>query len=453
MNFRDPFSTVSPYEEVELARRKRLILGTVQRAFGYGLLLIFAMLALLFLRYSTQLLVATVLCVGILPLLILVQRLAMSAKQELAGHIMLTYLMFTVAVNSLVVEGFYPILVPGFLILIADTGMILKPGRSVTVAFIATLLFLLAQLVRFSGFEPITLPGPLAYLIALIIVILSFFFVAKTIQMSTEDLRRALDDATVQLVEANKKLEKASEMKSQFTARTSHELRTPLSAMIVFTDLALRGAYGPLDDKLQNALEHVINSARHLKNIINDILDLSKIEAGELEICEECVEVRSLVIAAEAVCLEAGEEKSLTCKVWLAPDMPSHIMGDTSRLTQILLNLIGNAVKFTKEGEVEVRIEPSMEDHWRLLVRDTGPGIPEDQFEAIFQAYRQLDGPSREARAQGTGLGLAITRHLVAMMNGTIHVRSELGRGTTFEVYLPLVKASPALEAVELEAH
>jgi signal transduction histidine kinase len=453
MNLRDPFSTVSPYEEVELARRKRLILGTVQRAFGYGLLLIVAMIALLVMRFSTQLLAATVLCVGILPQLILVRRLTISGKQDLAGHVMLTYLMFTIAVNALVVEGFYPILVPGFLILIADTGMIMKPGRSVTVAFIATLLFLLAQLIRISGFEPIVLPGPLAYLIAIAVIILSFFFVARTIQMSTEDLRRALDDATVQLVEANKKLEKASEMKSQFTARTSHELRTPLSAMIVFTDLALRGAYGPLNDKLQNALEHVINSARHLKNLINDILDLSKIEAGELEICEECVEVHSLIIAAEAVCLEASEEKDLTCKVWLAPDMPSHIVGDTGRLTQILLNLVGNAVKFTKEGEIEVRIEPSREDHWRLLVRDTGPGIPEDQFEAIFQAYRQLDGPGREARAKGTGLGLAITRHLVTMMNGTIHVRSELGRGTTFEVYMPLVEASPALEAIEMEAH
>jgi signal transduction histidine kinase len=453
MSLRDPFSTVSPYEEVELARRKRLILGTVQRAFGYGLLLIVAMLTLLILRYSTQLLVATVLCVGILPQLILVRRLAISGKQDLAGHIMLSYLLFTIAVNALVVEGFYPILVPGFLILIADTGMIMKPGRSVTVAFIATLVFLLAQLIRLGGFEPIALPGPLAYLIAIAVIILSFFFVARTIQMSTEDLRRALDDATVQLVEANKKLEKASEMKSQFTARTSHELRTPLSAMIVFTDLALRGAYGPLNDKLQNALEHVISSARHLKNIINDILDLSKIEAGELEICEECVEVRSLVIAAETVCLEASEEKGIVCKVWMSPDMPSHIIGDTSRLTQILLNLVGNAVKFTGKGEVEVRIEPSREDHWRLLVRDTGPGIPEDQFEAIFQAYRQLDGPGREARAKGTGLGLAITRHLVAMMNGTIHVRSELGRGTTFEVYLPLIKASPALETTELEAY
>ena len=121
--------------------------------------------------------------------------------------------------------------------------------------------------------------------------------------------------------------------------------------MIVFTDLALRGAYGPLNEKLENALVHVITSARHLKNIINDILDLSQIEAGELEICDECVEVRSLIITAEAVCHEASEEKNLECKVYLAPDLPSHIVGDESRLTQILLNLIGNAVKFTKEGE------------------------------------------------------------------------------------------------------
>jgi signal transduction histidine kinase len=220
--------------------------------------------------------------------------------------------------------------------------------------------------------------------------------------------------------------------------------------MIVFTDLALRGAYGPLNEKLENALVHVITSARHLKNIINDILDLSKIEAGELEICEECVEVRSLIVTAEAVCHEASEEKNLECKVWLAPDMPTHIIGDESRLTQILLNLIGNAVKYTKEGEVEVRIERIGDDRWRFLVRDSGPGIPEDQFEAIFEAYRQLDGPGREARAKGTGLGLAITRHLVTKMGGEINVRSELGRWSTFEVLLPLIATTPEPEGIEL---
>jgi signal transduction histidine kinase len=224
-------------------------------------------------------------------------------------------------------------------------------------------------------------------------------------------------------------------MKSQFTARTSHELRTPLSALIVFTDLALRGAYGPLNDKLETALEHVITSARHLKTIINDILDLSKIEAGEFEIDEECVDVGTLVKAAEAVCHEASEEKGLECSIELAPDMPAHILGDESRLTQILLNLVGNAIKFTQEGSVEIYIGPHSEDQWCFMVRDTGPGIPEDQFEAIFHAYRQLNG---ENQTEGTGLGLAITRHLVIKMGGEISVRSELGKGSTFEVVLPL---------------
>jgi signal transduction histidine kinase len=452
MTNRNPFRTVSPYEEVELARRKRLILGTVQRASSYGILITLIMVALLTYRFSIQLFVATLLCFGIMPLLALVRRLAITSKQDMAAYFMLSYLMFTIGVNALVIEGFYPILIPGFLILIADSGMILKHRRSLNVALIATVLYLITQVVRFSDFEPVMLPGPWSYVVVITVVIISFFFVARTMEMSSEDLRRALDDATVQLVEANRKLEQASEMKSQFTARTSHELRTPLSAMIVFTDLALRGAYGPLNGKLENALEHVINSARHLKNIINDILDLSKIEAGELEICEECVEVRSLIVTAEAVCYEASEEKGLECKVSLAPDMPSHVVGDESRLSQILLNLIGNAVKFTKEGEVEVRIERIGDDRWRFLVTDSGPGIPEDQFEAIFQAYRQLDGPGREARAKGTGLGLAITRHLVTKMGGEINVRSKLGRGSTFEVLLPLIETSPNPEELELEA-
>jgi signal transduction histidine kinase len=442
MTNRNPFCTVSPYEEVELARRKRLILGTVQRAVSYGILLTLIMVALLTYRFSIQLFVATLLCFGIIPLLALVKRLAIAGKQEMAAYFMVSYLMFTIGVNALVIEGFYPILIPGFLILIADSGMILKPRRSLTVAFIATVLYLLSQVVRFSNFEPVMLPGPWSYVVVIIVVVISFFFVARTMEMSSEDLRRALDDATFQLVEVNRKLEQASEMKSQFTARTSHELRTPLSAMIVFTDLALRGAYGPLNGKLETALEHVINSARHLKNIINDILDLSKIEAGELKICEECVEVRSLIVTAEALCLEASEEKALECRVSLAPDMPSHVIGDEGRLTQILLNLIGNAVKFTEEGEVEVRIERIGDDRWRFLITDSGSGIPEDQ----------LDGPGREARAKGTGLGLAITRHLVTKMGGEINVRSELGRGSIFEVLLPLIATSPEPEEIELEA-
>ncbi len=452
MTNRNPFSTVSPYQEVELARRKRLILGTVQRAMSYGILLVLIMAALLTYRFSTQLFIATLLCFGIVPCLILVRRLANSGKQDYAAYVMVSYLMFTTGVNALVIEGFYPILIPGFLILIADSGMILPPRRSLTVAVIATVLYLLSLIVQAGPFTPISLPGPWSFIIVVIVVIISFFFVARTMQMSSEDLQRALDDATVQLVEANRKLEQASEYKSQFTARTSHELRTPLSAMIVFTDLALRGAYGPLNGKLEDALQHVISSARHLKTIINDILDLSKIEAGELEICEECVEVRSLMVTAESVCNEANEGKGIDCKVWLAPDMPTHIVGDESRLIQILLNLMGNAIKFTEKGEVELRIEPMSEDRWRFFVRDSGPGIPEDQFEAIFQAYRQLDGPGREARAKGTGLGLAITRHLVKKMGGEINVRSVLGKGSTFEVILPLRRALPESEELELEA-
>ncbi|TFH33939.1 MAG: hypothetical protein E4G99_10515, partial [Anaerolineales bacterium] len=272
MTTRNPFSTVSPYAEVELARRTRLILGSMQRALLYSIPLNLMMVTLLVFKYSPQLLGATLLTLGIIPLVTIVRRLALIHYQDLGAQIFLSYLLVTVGANALIIDGFYPILVPGYLLLIADAGMILKPKKSITVAVVAGILFLIAQLVRLSGFQPVILPQPWAYIVVLGVVIMSFFFVALTNQMATEDLRQALDDATVQLLQTNQKLEKASEMKSQFTARTSHELRTPLSAMIVFTDLALREAYGPLNAKLRNALEHVINSARHLKNIINDIL-------------------------------------------------------------------------------------------------------------------------------------------------------------------------------------
>jgi signal transduction histidine kinase len=267
---------------------------------------------------------------------------------------------------------------------------------------------------------------------------MTFLVAALFMYFMTNDLRKALTEATYELTEANIRLEEASEMKSQFTARTSHELRTPLSAIIVFTDLALRDAYGPLNERLRNGLEHVITSARHLKSIIDDILDLSKIEAGELEIEHEAFRLEEAVRTVEGVCEETVVDKNLEYSVWVSPEMPRYIFGDRHRITQIMLNLTSNAIKFTEQGEIKVRIEPVNRRAWTIVVSDTGPGIPEDQLERIFQAYRQLDHSKRGQSYKGTGLGLAIARNLAQLMGGSLVVGSDLGKGTTFTVTLPL---------------
>jgi signal transduction histidine kinase len=267
---------------------------------------------------------------------------------------------------------------------------------------------------------------------------MAFIFVAVLNQISVRGLKQALNDATYKLYQINHELEKASERKSRFTARTSHELRTPLSAMISFTDLALRNAYGPINDRLKNALEHVLQGALHLKGIINDILDLGKIEAGELEIQEAVISIDDVICTLEGTVRNAIEEKNLDYALSISPDFPDEIIGDEGRLCQILVNLTSNAVKFTDKGSVHVRLTLKTSSRWIIEVTDTGPGIPTEEYENIFQAYRQLQRSNGGSKVKGTGLGLAITKNLVELMGGTLEMKSKVGEGTTFTVELPL---------------
>ncbi|MCJ7567836.1 MAG: ATP-binding protein, partial [Anaerolineales bacterium] len=361
-----------------------------------------------------------------------------SGKPDVGSSDFIGYILVLLAVNSIVLDGIYRMLVPGYLIIIVTAGMILPPARGLIIAGLASVIYLAVTLTLKYVEPPVSLPLSTIELVITFLGVMAFIFVFFINQLTTRDLRKALDSATYDLVEMNKKLELASEMKSQFTARTSHELRTPLSAIIVFSDLALRDAYGPLNEKLRNALEHVSNSARHLKTVINDILDLSKIEAGEIEIFDEPFELMDLVQTLESSCLQIAKEKNLSSSIWVSPKMPERLIGDDDRLAQVLVNLTANAIKFTEEGEVEVRIEPHGTSNWRVIVRDTGPGIPEGQFATIFKAYRQLDRTASPSKVKGTGLGLAIASNLVQIMGGDIEVESELGVGSTFTVILPL---------------
>ncbi len=446
----DPYrdSQISPYEALENERRSRLVVTLCSRSALYCAALAVLLAVVTALHYSPYLMAALVVTSAMSPLSLVNRRLALQGRFDLAGPIQLVALLGLVASVGLFLDGFYPILAPGFLMMIADGGMILKPHHSYGVAVSAGVLYLASQVVHSSGFRGAQIPEQLSTVMIITMILLTFTLVAATNVRSTSDLRRALDKATYDLVQANKRLKQAGEMKSQFTARTSHELRTPLSSMIVFTDLALREAYGPINSKLRNALTHVLTSARQLKAIINDILDLSKIEAGQLVIAEEDFELTRLAEAAQSASAAMAAEKALGFSVLVSPEMPPYLHGDEDRLVQVLVNLTSNAVKFTEQGEVEVRIEPAA-GRWRMVVRDTGPGIPEDQFESIFQAYRQLDSTAAASKIKGTGLGLAITRHLVRLMGGTIAVESELGQGSTFTVELPLTAGAPVSTALE----
>jgi signal transduction histidine kinase len=439
MKLHNPFIPRSPYKEMSSARRKRIMLGILNACLIFSLPLLLMVGSLLFIDSTPSVVIVLFLCFGLIPASLLLRRLTLTGRSEQAGAILIFYLLIVIAVNALLIGGFFPMIVPGFLLLILLSGMLLNPLASYGIAAMASLLYILALSLRSSGvvgtnaIPPIFTTG-----IVSVIIVMSFSFVLILNQLATQDLRKALDEATYDLVQANRQLEQTSEMKTQFTARTSHELRTPLSAIIVFTDLALRDAYGPLNDKLQNALEHVLNSARHLKGVISDILDISKIEAGELEIIEAPFKVMALIESLQSSCEVMAEEKGLEYQIHLDPDLPERVIGDEGRLAQVLMNLSGNAVKFTEEGKVDVGIHLTGDEHWGFSVSDMGPGIPEDQFESIFKAYRQLDSSFQKGKNEGTGLGLAITKHIVEQMGGRIHMESRLGKGTTFEVFLPL---------------
>jgi signal transduction histidine kinase len=230
-------------------------------------------------------------------------------------------------------------------------------------------------------------------------------------------------------------LEVASQHKSQFLANMSHELRTPLNAILGYTELVLDSIYGDMPQQMRGVLERVHSNGKHLLGLINDVLDLSKIEAGQLTLSLDDYSIKDVVHNVFAVVEPLATEKSLALKVELPNDLPT-AHGDERRLTQVLLNLVGNAIKFTNSGEVLIKAAAS-NGAYTLSVRDTGPGIdPADQVK-IFEEFQQADNSSTKTKG-GTGLGLSIARRIVAMHGGRIWVESELGCGSTFFVNVPV---------------
>jgi len=240
-----------------------------------------------------------------------------------------------------------------------------------------------------------------------------------------------------QLEIANAQLQELNKLKSEFLANTSHELRTPLNSIIGFLNLIKEGLYESKEEMMQ-FVDNALMSARHLLNIINDILDIAKIEAGKLELTIEDVEVSELLQEVWTLSHVQAEQKKLEYRI-IYPEKPIFIRGDRNRLKQILLNLIGNSIKFTHKGGVTVKAEVFEEKgHCQFSVIDTGIGISKEKQAKLFQKFVQADGTTTR-KYGGTGLGLAITKSLVEMMGGVIELFSEgEGKGTTVTFTIPL---------------
>ena len=242
--------------------------------------------------------------------------------------------------------------------------------------------------------------------------------------------------------EKSQQLEVASQHKSQFLANMSHELRTPLNAILGYTELILDNIYGETPDKMRGVLDRVQSNGKHLLGLINDVLDLSKIEAGQLELSLADYSVKDVVHGVFSVVESLATAKKLALKVKVPPDMPSGY-GDERRLTQVLLNLVGNAIKFTDQGEVAIDASAT-NGSFTVAVRDSGPGIAESDQGKIFEEFQQADNSTTNKKG-GTGLGLAISKRIVEMHGGRIWVESQPGKGATFLFTVP-VKVSQQLD-------
>jgi signal transduction histidine kinase len=235
--------------------------------------------------------------------------------------------------------------------------------------------------------------------------------------------------------EKSRQLEIVSQHKSQFLANMSHELRTPLNAVLGYTELMQDGVYGELPSKVREVLERVQTNSKHLLGLINDVLDLSKIEAGQLVLSSEDYSMKNVVDTVVSATESLAAAKRLPLKVEVSEDMPIG-QGDERRIAQVLLNLVGNAIKFTDAGEVRIAAKAT-NGRFSVAVSDTGPGIPAAERERVFHEFHQVDSSNTKAKA-GTGLGLTIAKRIVELHSGRIWVESELGKGSTFFFELPV---------------
>ncbi|HSK88681.1 MAG TPA: ATP-binding protein, partial [Anaerolineales bacterium] len=249
-----------------------------------------------------------------------------------------------------------------------------------------------------------------------------------TIKRAQEALSLARDQA-----------QEASHFKGDLLARVSHELRTPLAGVMGYAELLRDQAFGPLSKDQMQAVETIAESSEYLSTVISDLMDQAQIEAKKLVLHFGECSPSELLQHLEEMMAVLAQKRGLTLRMILEPDVPARVESDNQRLRQILINLVANAIKFTKQGEVCVRIFRPDQTHWAMQVSDTGIGVPEEAQATIFEPFQKVKSVlTRDNR--GIGLGLSITKQLIDLLDGQIVLTSQAGKGSTFLVTLPIHK-------------
>ena len=267
-----------------------------------------------------------------------------------------------------------------------------------------------------------------------------------------ERAQKQAEDARLEAENDRRRAEESDKAKSQFLANMSHELRTPLNAIIGYDEAMLGGLAGEFSPQQTKLLGHIQFNSRRLLGLINDILDLSKIESGSLQVFLAPMSPRKVIEDVVDNLRSLADQKKIDLKVQFSESVPEVVLGDSNKLQQILTNLLSNAIKFTERGGVTVDVGVVDTSHWQFQVRDTGIGMPPNAASYIFEPFQQVDNTDQR-KYKGTGLGLAITNRLVNSLNGTIAVDTKLGQGTTFSVKLPRthIPGEPTEQSAEPE--
>lgn len=273
--------------------------------------------------------------------------------------------------------------------------------------------------------------------------------VVKDKSLALAALNAELTRTNQRLREAVEKTREADRLKTEFLATMSHELRTPLNSIIGFSKVMLNGLTGPLTDMQRTDLTAIYTNGQHLLSLVNDILDISKIEAGKMTLHKEWLDFHEVVAGVMSTAITLVEGKPIALRENLHPDLP-RIHADRMRVRQIILNLVSNAAKFTNEGSISLEVKPLEEGGRQYIlcsVQDTGIGIAKEYISLIFEAFRQLDS-TMGRRAGGTGLGLSISRLLAELHGGRLYAESAPGKGSTFYLILP-IQAEQEMEAAD----